>query len=61
MFIAGLTYAVCAVLPVSMVKMFLPTVPLALRDFVMGLWLARVDDIGELESVLNEEHLDREH
>lgn len=26
----------------------------------MGLWLARVDDIGELKGVLDEENLDRE-
>lgn len=31
-----------------------------LRDFIMGLRLARMDDIGELEGVLDEKHLDQE-
>jgi hypothetical protein len=32
---------------------------LALRDFIVGLRLAGVDDIGELKSILDEEYLNR--
>lgn len=48
------------VLLVSMTVMFFVCGSAHLRDLVMGLWFARVDDIGELEGVLDEEHLDRE-
>jgi hypothetical protein len=34
---------------------------LALRNFIVGLRLSGVDDIGELESILDEEYLNRKY